>query len=823
MKKIFFGYAFLFPLKKMCWRQCLLTIIFAIITHLLFAQFSLTGKITDSTNKPLAGCNILLHKTADTSLIKGAVSNTDGSFRLRNVGPGNYLISISFTGFKTNWFPVNISGSNILQETDAVVLSPDAFILKEAKVAAKKPLLEQKIDRLIINVENSITSAGSTALEFLERTPGVIIDHQNNLLSINGKDGVVLMINNKISRIPVAAAVQMLAGMSSGNIEKIELITTPPANLDAAGNAGYINIILKENNNFGTNGSYSLTAGYGKGFMSAASLNINHRKGKINIYGDISYSRIKKPLELNGFTRVSNDGDIFEKYNSTDRTDTTILLNGRLGLDYQLNKRTIIGILLAGNERYYTQSEQKQSLLLKNQNTNTLTTFSNSELNDWKNYSINLNSLHSFKENQNLSVNLDYVHYKNDQPVNYFSTYYDGSGDFIFNRTSRSGKITYIDFYVGGLEYTGRIGKKITMEAGIKETISGFKNDIGFESFNQNNWVKDAALSAEYKLNENYSAAYTSFNISLDHNTEIKFGMRYEYTNSNLGTATTKNIVDRHYGNFFPTIFLSHKLNENNKINFSYNARINRPAFTDLAPFTYYIDAYTLLTGNPALQASVTNTIKGDYAFKTYLFSISYSKEDKAITGFQPDLDSVTLKTIITPQNLINKKTVSGIISLPLSVTKWWTMQYNITGIWQQVNALYKKVAVQLSQAYINIYSSQRFTLPQKFSLELSGFYQSASLSGITKVKRFGTFDVGLKKKLSQKSSIQFAASNILNTLQRRSTTNLPEQNLVGNGRAQFSQPTFKFTFSHNFGKEKLKGNRNRLTGAEEEKGRVVR
>ncbi len=649
----------------------------------------------------------------------------------------------------------------------------------------------------------------------------MIVDHQNNLIAMNGKNGVELMINGKMSHVPVATVVEMLSGMSSGNIEKIELITTPPASFDAAGNAGYINIVLKENNNVGTNGSYNLTAGYGKGLKTAAGINFNHREDKLNIYGDVSYSREIKPFVVEDYSKIRNDGNVFEKYVNTDRTDTTIQINARLGLDYQVTKRTVVGMLITGDKRHYTQSEHNQSSLFKNQAPDTLTTYANRELNDWTNFGINLNANHNFDGNTSLILNLDYFHYKNNQPVNYFASNYDGTGNFVYDLATRSGKITFIDFWVGALDYNAKLGKKISMESGFKQTVSGFKNNVSFEKLDQPSWIKDEALSAKYKLTENYSAAYVSFDVSVSDKTQAKLGLRYEYTNSNLGTETKKNLVDRHYGNLFPTLFLSHTLDENNKINFSFNTRINRPAFTDLAPFTYYIDAKTVITGNPALQPSITNTIKGDYIFKSYLFSISYSLEDHAITGFQAETDSTTLITILTPQNLENQKIISAVISLPVKMNDWWTMQFNITGLWKQVNAIYKKEPVRLSYGNINIYGSQQFKLPKKFALELSGFYQSASLSGLAKVKAFGSLDIGLKKKLGQKNSLQFNASDILNTMKIRSVTDLPAQNLVSNTSLCFSQPTYKLTFTHNFGKEKLKGTRERSTGAEEEKGRV--
>jgi hypothetical protein len=800
-----------------------LLFLFALLLNFIHAraQSNISGIIEDSLNKRIDNVNVLLMRATDSGLVKGMLTDAQGYFLFKNIQKGNYFIRSTYT----NLNPYNSEIFSISNGNDKnfglIHLYEKNMQLEEVKVAANKPLLEQKIDRLVINVENSITSAGSTALEILERSPGVIIDHQNNLISMNGKDGVVVMINGKMSHIPPAAVAEMLSGMSSGNIEKIELITTPPASFDAGGNAGYINIVLKENNNIGTNGSFRITAGYGEGLISAADINFNHRKDKLNVYGDISYSRIKGPFTVDAYNKISNSGNIYEKYRSLKRKDTTIQLNARLGVDYQINKRTIAGILLTGNKRHFTQSEHNQSLLLKNRTPDTLTTYSNHELNDWTDFGINLNTNHNFDANTSLVLNLDYTHYKNNQPVHYFASIYDAADNFVYDQATRSGKITYMEFWVMALDYKTNIGKKISMESGIKQTVSGFKNNISFERMNQSSWIKDEDLSANYTLNENYSAAYISFDLSFTAKTEAKLGLRYEYTNSNLETATIKNLVDRHYGNLFPTFFLSHVLNENNKINFSFNTRISRPAFTDLAPFTYYLDANTVITGNPALQASISNTIKADYIFKSYLFSISYSVEDDAITGFQAETDSATLTTILTPQNLENQKIISAVVSLPVKINDWWKMQFNITGLWQQVNAIYKKEPVRLSYANINIYGSQQFNLPKKFALELSGFYQSKSLSGLSTTKAFGSLDIGLKKKLNQKNALLFNASDILNTMKIRWLTDLPEQNLISNVNLNFSRPTYKFTFTHNFGKEKLKGKRERSTGDEEEKGRV--
>jgi hypothetical protein len=240
-----------------------------------------------------------------------------------------------------------------------------------------------------------------------------------------------------------------------------------------------------------------------------------------------------------------------------------------------------------------------------------------------------------------------------------------------------------------------------------------------------------------------------------------------------------------------------------------------------LAPFTYYNNRNSVLTGNAALQPAIAHVVSVGYTFKRYFMQVAFTKEDNTITGFQPKVDSASNKTTLRPENLDNQKLLTVVFSIPITVTTWWSMQYNINGMWQQVNAVYEKEPVKIEQTNITLNMSHLFKLPRHFSMELSGFYNSRSLSGIMVFKPMGSLDFGIRKSLGARDNLNFSASNLLNSMDFRGYTRLPEKNLVGDIHLRFSWRTFKLTYTRTFGKQKLKASRSRTTGAEDEKGRV--
>ncbi|HET6768309.1 MAG TPA: outer membrane beta-barrel protein [Chitinophagaceae bacterium] len=785
------------------------------------AQSRIHGKITDTTGKPIANANVLLLNSNDSVLVKGILTTVTGSYIFENINAGNYLVSATHTGIKPAYsrrFEMSNSNENI--DMGIIMLEETSVTLADVTVVAKKPLYEQKIDRLVINVAASITAAGSTALDVLERSPGVIVNRFSNLLSINGKGGVIVMINGKRNYMNMSAVIQMLSGMPSSNIERIEIITTPPANFDADGNAGIINIVLKKNNQFGTNGSYSLMAGYNKGEQNRLSMNMNHRSGKINLFGNYSYSRDRAYQLWSNYHAVTGNGVFMENYSENNRHSLTWQHDVQAGMDYEINKKTIIGGLITGNYRHWSMVADNDALVSKDNSLDTVVDIVNNELHTTRSYGINLNLQHSFKPDEKLSLNFDYLDYYDNNPNDYNNAYSNANNVFAYDEKVKSSKKTPLKFWIGAADYEKKLSKKINMEAGLKGTTSRLTNDVQVATLLQNHWLTDSALSGYHKLKEYIGAAYSSFSITLNEKTSIKAGLRYEYASSVLGTATLKSIVDRHYSNLFPTFFFLHKINDSNSVNFSYSRRIWRPSFADLAPWVIFSDPKTFQTGNPALLPSISDGINVSYTYRNKIVTLSYDYTTNPINN-QPALDENINRLVNTVTNSKSFQNFYINLALPFTITKWWSMQNNLSVGWRRSNSFYKE---NIKQDFVGfyVYGTQTFKLPKDISLELSGFYNTGGGWGLYTFSSLGSLDFGAQKKFEKKkSTLSLTIRNILNSLHSKQYINLPEQNLVIRTSGVFSYTSFSITYNKRFGKETVKGKRDRSTGAEDERGRA--
>jgi outer membrane receptor protein involved in Fe transport len=786
----------------------------------LFCQsyYAIEGLVLDK-EKGLPSANVLLLKPSDSTLVKGVMTDANGSYKFTQIPKGKYLLMVSMVSFDSQYsepFDVN---SNY---TAKIITLSSEVELKEVVVRATKQLYTQKVDRIVINVENSIISAGGSALDILERSPGITVNKQNNSISVVGKNGVVVMIDGRKNYVPESGLVQFLEGISADNIKSMEIITTPPSDFDAEGNAGFINIVLKKSTDTGLNGNYSIAAGYGKRPSGTDNISFNFRKDKINVFGSYSYLFDQHTELIYNNRSYTKDNDTLGTTVTSNRFPTRQNHNARIGLDYQLSEKTVTGILLNGYNTKWTMDAYNHSFDTTNGLPTAYTETLNEELNQWKHFGANYNLKHNFADDHYLSFNIDYLHYKDNNPNTYENSYFDENKVFLYIEKVRSGKVTPITTWVSSLDYSNKFNKKIKFDAGIKGSSSNFVNSVNVENLQGENWIPDPTLTNRSNLDEKIAAAYSALEYTINDKLSLKLGLRYEYTDSQLDTETEGKVVDKQYGIFFPSIFLSRKFNDDLNMNLSYSKRITRPTFNDLAPFVIFINPTTFISGNSALQPAISNSCKYDINYKSILLSFQYTDEQSSIASFQEHIDEETGRLVYTPTNLDYTKSLSITLGLPIKVNDWWKMQNNLIYIDQKIKGLYNEDTVTLALGNFQANTTQSFKITKTISNETTIYYYGPSLFGTAKYDAVAGVDIGFQKKFSDKwGTLKFSINDLFDSNKYSGGTDLPDQNIKTHNKFDFSNTTYVLTYSNSFGNSKLKSSRERQTGSEEERNRV--
>lgn len=786
-----------------------------------FSQNNIQGKVVGKESV-ISFANTILYNAIDSSFVKGNLSDENGQYTFNKIKDGSYYVTASMMGFTNVSSQVFELSNGVTFNVPDIVLG-EQIVLDEVLVKVEKPLYEQKVDRMVINVESSILSAGSTALEVLERSPGVMVNRQNSNISLTGKNGVTIMINGKISYLPQASIVQILEGMSSDNIQSIELITTPPANLDAEGNAGFINIVMKERSDVGLNGSYSLSAGVGNGATTNNNINFNYRKNKINVYGNYSFL-LRSQGQVFAFSRtyLDENDDLINLSTVSDRDPMQRNHNARIGLDYSISEKTIIGMIVSGYDNKWTMDAVTPSETMTNGTTSSLSELLIDERNQLSNIGTNFNMKHNFKEDGFFSIDYDFLYYYNENPTNYVNNYYDSSGNFVVEELIKSNKTTPINISVVAADYSNQINDKIKIEAGAKGAFSNFENDVSVENFDGQDYIEDPTLTNFSNLDERILAAYTSVDYKISDKLNAKIGLRFEHTDSKLDSDKDGVVVDRSFGELFPSAFFTYTLNDSLNMNVSYSRRITRPTFNEMAPFVIFFDPNTFFAGNPAIQPAISNAFKFGANYKSLVLSLQYTMENGTIARFQERFDEENQRLIFIADNLDELNTFSLTLGLPFKITHWWKTQNTLIFLNTRILNTINESQYEQKLNSFNINSTQSFTIADNLTAEVNFNYNSPQLFGSLKIESTYFLNVGIQKKLGEKwGTLRFNVNDIFDSYEFRGGTDIPEENLNTSNSFDFSNRTFLLTYTRSFGNKKLKSARDRQTGAEEERRRV--
>ncbi|HMU10867.1 MAG TPA: TonB-dependent receptor [Ferruginibacter sp.] len=807
-----------------------------------FAQSGakVTGSIKDGGNqKVIDAASVSLLNARDSSLVKTAVADKSGNFSFENLKDGNYLVMATSLGHTKSYSKsFSLSSGQPIVALDVLQLQPVSKNLQEVSISSKKPLIERKLDRTIVNVDASITSAGNTALEVLEKAPGITVDKDGNI-SLKGKSGVVIYIDGRPSYLSGPDLANMLRNMTANQLEQIEIMTNPPAKYDAAGNAGVINIKTKKNKQFGYNGS--VTSGYTQGryarFNEAVSF--NYRNQKVNFFSNLNYNRNHRSEELyitRNF-RESATKEIKSIFDQKTRMENQRhYYNAKIGADFFVTKKTTLGVVLNG---FYNpsswESESNTDIYDPNHVLTSKTGATTRNDEKWKNFSGNVNFRTVLDSaGQEISGDVDYVRYSSSSIQPLTSYYYDNAGNLTQAPDVLLGTLpTDIKIYSGKIDYSLPLKKGAKFEAGIKSSYVKTDNDARYDSVKTSYMQLDSGRSNHFIYDENINAAYVNYSRPLGKKWSAQLGLRLENTNANgVSKGYTYNTqlnkfeytetkFRRSYSQLFPTVYVQYTANEKNQFVVNYGRRVQRPDYEDMNPFVHFIDRYTFEQGNPNLSPQFAHNIELSHTYNSFLTTtVNYTTTTDIIQQVL-EQNELTNETFIKKANIANSKQIGLAVSANKSITKWWSANIYTNVYNNHFKGVVNNEPISIGVTTFLAQMQHQFKFSKGWAAELSGFYRSKGLEGVIYIKPIVQVNAGVSKQvLKNKGSIRLNirdifAGGVFKGYSKYSNVDAEFKN-VNDSRA------VSISFTYRFNKGKLKaGSSKRNGGAGDEQNRV--
>lgn len=794
------------------------------------AQTNNPGKVTGSIKdggqqKIIDAASVSLLKAKDSSLIKVAVTDKEGNFIIENVKDGSYLVLATSIGHTKTYSPVfTISPAQPEANVGVLQLVPQDKNLAGVTVISKKPFIERKADRTVLNVESSISSTGSTALEVLEKAPGVTVDKDGNI-SLKGKQGVLIMVDGKPTYLSGPELTNMLRNMSSNQLEQIELMTNPSAKYDASGRSGIINIKTKKNKQKGFNGSASTAYSQGVYSRTSNSLNLNYKKGKVNLFSTLSGNYRNNFEDLNIYRRYTNTDKstkaIFEQ--NSFRTKHNGNYNAKLGADFYASKKTTFGIVVSGVTNPQVENGENTSYLKNNAGSvDSIVKAVSREKSRWKNGSVNLNFRHVFDSTgREITADADYLRYRADKSQQFYNNSYTPDWLFKYGDNLVGELPSDIKIYSAKVDYTHPLKKGAKIESGVKSSFVETDNTAGYFNVVGNTQTPDYDKTNRFDYKENINAAYLNYSKEMK-KWSIQTGLRLENTNyegHQFGNPIKQDSAFKNsYTSLFPTLFIGYNPTEKNQFSFSYGRRINRPDYEDLNPFLFFLDKYTYGAGNPFLKPMYSHVLEAAYTYKQFLTTTLNYSHTKDL--FNETFEQKDFATIVRQGNYGSMNDASISVNAQVPVQKWWNMNVYTEGKYNQFKGILygDNIDVHATTFLANINNQFRFN--KGWSAELSGWYRTKGVEGQIAIKSLGQLNAGVQKQvLKNKGTLKLNVNDVLNTRSPRGEINFQ------NTEAKFNQTadnrTVTVAFSYRFGKP-IKGVQKRKTGgAGDESGRV--
>ncbi|MFT6335989.1 MAG: ferric enterobactin receptor [Saprospiraceae bacterium] len=764
------------------------------------AQSSIKGKVSDA-NSPLGFVNVVLQALPDSNIVTVRSTNIDGKYAFDNLENGNYFLAglmLSYEDLKSESF--ELKDETI--ELDMVMIEK-TNIFGTVEITAKVPLMEQRADKLVINVARSLTSVSGSLLDVMKKVPGMIV--VNGKLRMPGNSNPTIYINGRSTQYLDMES--LLREMPSDNIEKIEVITQPGAEYEAAGTGPIINIVLKNNRMYGINGSVFIGGGKGETWKKSGGVNLSYRQGLLNLYGGVGYSN-NKNNERFFLDRVIGDTH-YASENLTPYDPKTLRVNA--GIDYYITDNQEIGISVKRTKSNGDRTQTNLSNILSpiDEDVRNYTTRNDVDR-SWEfisadaYYTVKLDTM-----GQKLEFDANVSRFDNNKTNIITSEEMSArSNNFLDTRYNQPGKT---NFWVGKIDYTLPLSRAIELKTGGKYTDASIDNNFKSEFFKESIWNENTNESNHYLFDETIAAVYAKLNMSFG-DWNMTAGLRYEDSKSTGYSITLDSTTARGISQIFPSASISRKVAGPISAALAYSYRINRPSYTTLNPFVLALDPLTSEKGNTMLRPELTHSGKFTLTYEGQpFFNLEY-KDTRDVMVYVTEQNDATGQASAQTVNLDRLNNYSGMIVLPFDMFLPFSGYIGTIANYASYDSDYLGERFDRSKLAFTSFIQMNFNLPWDVTLEASGWHQSGGQDGIIDYGQlFGT-ELGVQKKfLEDKLSVNLSWSD---PISRYWNGNLNYANMQATMQSTWEVNVVEARISYKFGNQHLKKKQKREGGA---------
>ncbi|MFT6359964.1 MAG: ferric enterobactin receptor [Paraglaciecola sp.] len=721
----------------------------------LFAQNQISGTVKSDQKEPIYFATIALYNLVDSTIANAESSDENGTFILKDIKDGDYYLEISMLSFGTfNVEKLTLPADN-RQAINAVLLE-DTEMLSTVEVTAKLPLLEQRSDRLIVNVENNMTSINGNLLDVMKKVPGMIVT--GDKLRMAGQSNIIILINGKTTKYMDMQS--LLKDMPGDNIKKIEVIHQPGAEFDADGTGAVINIVLKKNSLFGTNGSVSVGVAKGQNWKYKTRASLSHYQGSVNINGSVSYReypwwdemKITRDVAGDTYTQISDDPGLGSGFGAN------------LGLDWDVNNRHRIGFssriwssktdntILNTTDIDYASEELEDIRLITN----------NYQDDTWQLLTINpyyVFEMDTSGQKLDFDVNLVGITNGGGSQLDPTEVFF---GAFIPDqRYDQPGNSTII---TTSLNYHYPISKEVKVQFGGKYSDAELDNSLNTSIENLTGSFDFVdSLSNRFVFSETIAAAYTKLTFSKN-KWSGTLGLRYENSNSE-GLSVIEgqdSILSRSISKLFPSLSIGREITKELAVNFAYSYRIDRPRYSSLNAFVYFLDPFTAEKGNQNLVPALTHSLKVNLSYeKQPFFNVEYKRTKDAMVELTQQ-DDETGEAFLSTFNLEKFENWNLSLFFPLDFIPKIEGYGGVIANHVSYDSKYLEQQFVREKWDFTGFLQMSFQLPAEINTEITGWYNSGGQEGIVSAQWLYGVDLGMSKKfLNDKLKVSVGVENI--------------------------------------------------------------